>query len=91
MAERFWLSTGDIREQYDTITVVSARRDMLWPPGFAPSVPDHQTTYRQVLDDLTVAAREAGANGVIWIRFVVNEGFSPGSLHASGTAVRVNS
>ena len=76
--EKFWVSTGDIREHYEPLNLV-----------FASSISfltmDYPVACREVLDQLAQAAIVLGANGVIWISFQTNGN----TLCASGTAVRV--
>lgn len=79
---KFWVSTGDIREHYETVNLVFAS---------LPAVLslDYPSLCREALNQLAQAAIALGANGVIWISFAV-EGAPVGrTLYASGTAVRV--
>lgn len=86
MAQTFWISTGDIREDYETVNVVAVHRT------FGSSAPPHQSTatFREAVDALALQAQALGANGVIWIRV---ERLVPNMLGATclvtGTAVRV--
>jgi uncharacterized protein YbjQ (UPF0145 family) len=80
---RFWVSTGDIRETYEVMNIVATRIFGLMEPNF-------QQASRQAVDNLAQAALQIGANGVIWIRITPldKEGLGFG-VYATGTAVRV--
>ena len=85
MAEgRFWVSTGDIREPYDVMNVVSTRITT------ALGEPNFEQACRAAVDNLAQSALRIGANGVIWIQIVpfAKEGWTL-SFYATGTAVRV--
>ena len=77
--EKFWVSTGDIREHYEPLNLV-----------FASTISfltmDYPQACREALDQLAQAAIVLGANGVIWISFQMAD---TNALYASGTAVRV--
>jgi len=82
--ERFWVSTGDIREAYDVVNVVAANMAGIREPDFAKAS-------RELVDRLARAALQVGANGVIWIRITPAEiaGGLGYAFYATGTAVRV--
>lgn len=82
MAENdFWVSTGDIREQYSVIDIVATRVQTFSDTHFERACQDAVANLRQ-------AARKLGGNGVIWIhlRPVDVGGFG---VFGTGTAVRV--
>ncbi|HYC93396.1 MAG TPA: heavy metal-binding domain-containing protein [Thermoanaerobaculia bacterium] len=81
-SERFWISTGDIREPYETMNIVSASIRVFLEPDFS-------TVTKTAVDDLARAALALGANGVIWIRFVPVDFDMGFGVYATGTAVRV--
>ena len=83
MSQTFWISTGDIREAYETVNVVAVERTF--------SSGGIYREFRAAVDALAVQAQQLGANGVIWIRV---ERILPGMLGGeicivTGTAVRV--
>jgi uncharacterized protein YbjQ (UPF0145 family) len=79
------VSTGDIREAYVTLGIVSTRVEV--------DPKTMKASYRQAstaaIEELQGLARELGGNGVIWIRFSYIEGFVPSLIYASGTAIHV--
>ena len=84
-SQKFWVSTGDIREAYEVVNVVAASRI-----GWLET--DHYTTIcRELVDDLARAALQMSANGVIWIQIIpVDKGGGMAyAFYATGTAVRV--
>lgn len=83
MADRFFISTGDIPERYETVNVVVGVTDVA-------TKHDIDAAMRKAVDVLAKGAERIGCNGVLWIRFeyVRNEnGYD--NIMASGTAVRV--
>jgi putative heavy-metal-binding protein len=77
--EKFWISTGDISEHYETLNLVFASTTSFLKM-------DYPKVCREALDQLAQAAIAFGANGVIWISFQTADA---NTLYASGTAVRV--
>ena len=80
--ERFWISTGDIRENYDVMNIVATRIRTFLEPDFA-------TACRTAIDNLARAAIDIGANGVIWIEIIPVDNQMGFGVYATGTAVRV--
>jgi hypothetical protein len=90
MAQSFWISTGGISEEYETMTVLHTfvTHSVLNEPLFGKSDPTKHL--RAAVDDLARQAQKLGANGVLWIDFDVQHGNVLGSgILASGTAVKV--
>ena len=87
MAQSFWISTGDIREAYETLNIVST-----FVPVPAPAFgnPDYGAGFKRATDNLAVEAQKTGANGVVWIQFNPTWFGALGFVvFASGTAVKV--
>jgi hypothetical protein len=65
MAEKFWISTGDISEQYETVNIVFAivNHSILNEPVFAKVDPTKHL--RAAIDELARQAQKLGANGVL--------------------------
>lgn len=80
---RFWVSTGDIHERYEVLTVIGVLADASFL-----TMPDLTEMTRKAVDALAVEAQKIGANGVIWIDV---KPFVIGGLvaYATGTAVIV--
>jgi hypothetical protein len=81
--QRFWVSTGDIREEYEVLNVVGAVSDATFI-----TVPDFSKVAKNAVDALALEAQKIGANGVIWIDIkpIYVGGFI---VYATGTAVIV--
>jgi hypothetical protein len=85
--QRFFVSTGDIREKYETLNVVMGV-GIAPAHAFAPT--DHAVALRQAMDAMALEAQRIGANGVIWISFAVTwDTMLVLRLVATGTAVKV--
>ncbi len=84
MSERFRVSTGDIREEYDVLHVIGTFADA----SFLVPIDFPQAT-RRAVDNLAVEAQRLGANGVIWIDVKIFEAGGGFIDYATGTAVRV--
>jgi uncharacterized protein YbjQ (UPF0145 family) len=82
MADRFFISTGDIREHYETVNIVVVVTEVRIKANVDAGM-------REAVDLLVKRAQKIGCNGVLWIRFeyVTNEGHD--TILASGTAVNV--
>jgi putative heavy-metal-binding protein len=87
MQGRFWISTGEIREQYETINVIGTKVSVD-APAFGRI--DYAKAFRIAVDELARAAVQLGANGVIWIRFDPFESPLGFDVYASGTVVKVS-
>jgi uncharacterized protein YbjQ (UPF0145 family) len=81
--DRFFISTGDIRERYEPVNIVIGVSDVVFKN-------DIEAPMRKAIALLAQRAQKIDCNGVLWIRFeyVRNE---TGNDHimASGTAVKV--
>jgi hypothetical protein len=87
MADKFFISTGNIANSYEPMNVVSSFV-FIAAPAFGK--PDFSQAFRQVVDDLARQAQKIGANGVIWINFApASAGTLGNSVFGWGTAVRV--
>jgi hypothetical protein len=84
----FYISTGDIRETYRIMNVVTAHVTAPIPAFGQVDVP---ATARRALDMLAIDAQRVGANGVIFISFLPQwlPGIGGLVMFASGTAVEV--
>lgn len=80
--QRFWVSTGDIREAYEVVNVVAASKIGFLEPNFARAA-------KELVDDLARAALQMNCNGVIWIRITPVDKDTGYVMYATGTAVRV--
>jgi uncharacterized protein YbjQ (UPF0145 family) len=86
-AQPFWISTGDIRENYSVLNIVTGHAAAATP---AFGQPDYARAHKDAIDNLTRSATQLGANGVIWIRFSQLVGAFGFAVFATGTAVKVS-
>ena len=84
----FFISTGDLKGTYLTLSVVTAHV-ALDTPAFGP--PNFKWAHQHAIDMLAQEAQKLGANGVIWIPFTPRWIGQLGGfiLFAAGTAVIV--
>jgi uncharacterized protein YbjQ (UPF0145 family) len=86
MAEPFWISTGNIREQYVPMRIVATQQGV---PTQAFGKTDYSTAYPACVEALAMQAQKLGCNGVIWISFSPTVFPFGVFVLASGTAVKV--
>lgn len=89
MARDFWVSTGDISHEYDSLDIVMTRVGAD-TPAFRQL--DYAALYRKAVEDLSRAAKALGADAVIWITFQASRLSNVGAeVFATGTAVKIRS
>lgn len=88
MAEPFWISTGDIREGYVPMQILT-HYEGIDQPAFGKI--DRSAAFQRAIAALSAQAQKIGCNGVIWIHFTPWQIAGAGGfmLFATGTAVRV--
>lgn len=89
MADKFYLSTGDLKQQYVPVGLVSG---FFGVPAPAFGQPNYNAGFGKVTDQLVANAKNIpGANGLIWISFYPQWLGSIGGfvVFATGTAVKV--
>ena len=87
-SQSFWISTGDIREDYSVLNIVTGHAAVATP---AFGQPDYARAHKEAIDSLARAATQLGANGVIWIDFTQLFGTFGFAVFATGTAIKVSS
>lgn len=88
MAEKFWLSTGDLKQQYEPVGLVSTFAAV---PAPAFGSLNYTAGFAKCADQLVAEAKKVpGANGLVWIAFSPQWfGVVGFIVFATGTAVKV--
>ena len=90
MSDLFWISTGDIKQQYVPMGIVTA---LASAPAGAFSSPKYADAFQNATADLAQQALKMGCNGVVWVHLqVATYGAAGlgGTVFATGTAVKVS-
>ena len=76
MSEPFWISTGDIKQPYVPMGIVTA---LAGAPALVFKNPDYAGAFKKATDDLSQQAVKMGCNGVVWIHLQLWPMEGPGS------------